>query len=336
MKLYSYNSIPVFRTFFAEMIDRAQYAGKDSSGNAIFDRSIKLPVINLRGSIKLHGKNASIVYTKDGLMYSQSRETILDEKNNLDGFYEFAKKQEEFIKKEMSNIIDDFDAVVIYGEWCGPGVQKGSAIANIPRKSYFLFSVIGYKGDTRFWLSNDLTKKFKCEDIYSIYEYGTYGVYLDLSDVDKSINAMEQLCNDIDSECPVALSFGIKGNGEGIVFFYDDPHKGPMPVKVKTLKFATSKNRNKKVIEVTPEKATSISEFVEYAATKNRIGQGIQIMRDTLSVLSKKDVTILVDWVLKDIEKEEFDVLAASNLTMSDITYAVKTKCREFYFDTIN
>lgn len=335
MKHYGYPSIPVFRTFLSEMINRSQYVGRDQNGDPIFDRKILLPTIELNGAVKLHGSNASIAYTSSHEYYSQSREIILTEKLNLDNFYQFSNK----VKAHLENVFKshmkiEYDALVIYGEWCGKGVQSGVAVSSLD-KMYVLFGIACVINDERIWLDNSILNDFVNTDlrIFNIYNFDTYKVDLNLADPEASIERLSEITASIEAECPVGKYFGVSGAGEGAVYFYEDKFNGPMPVKLKGIKHSTA--RVKKIVEIDPVKVKSIEDFVYYAVSDNRLNQGISYLNSIGMSLDKINTGHFVKWINTDIIKEESDVLLTSNLTHGDVKFEVSKKATSFYLSKV-
>ena len=61
-------SIEQFRSVVKQVKDTSSYVGQDGEGKPIFDYTRPLPTITFTGTVKLHGTNAAIGYSKqDGL-----------------------------------------------------------------------------------------------------------------------------------------------------------------------------------------------------------------------------------------------------------------------------
>jgi hypothetical protein len=88
--------------------------------------------VSYRAKVKLHGTNAGIQVHPDGTVFAQSRTTILSETNDNAGFAKWVKSQEDKWKA--------CQGYVVFGEWCGPGIQKGVAVNQIPKKSFAVFA----------------------------------------------------------------------------------------------------------------------------------------------------------------------------------------------------
>lgn len=91
-----------------------------------------------------------------------------------------------------------------------------------------------------------------------------------------------------------------------------------------------SASKVKTLVATSPEKVNSINEFIEYAATENRLEQGIQEIGLDMKLVGK-----YIGWVNGDIWKEEADVLATNGLTMKEVGKQISTKARMYYIDKV-
>src|SRR5699024_8947725 len=126
-----------FRDVATETV--AKYSGVDDS---------KLKAM-YRRTIKLHGSNSSIVFPLNGTneIYAQSRNRIITPENDNAGFARWVEKNSYIIQDYFYEHMPDQDEywpavshVVVYGEWCGQGIQKGTALNQLP-KMFVVFGV---------------------------------------------------------------------------------------------------------------------------------------------------------------------------------------------------
>ena len=124
-KHISYPKIVQFRNVVSNINREITYTGLDEEGKAIYDPSIEKPTLTFKGTVKLHGTNASVCFnSKDGFWIQSRRNIITVEKDNA-GFAFFAESK----KEEFQDLIDviilenniDINkyTVSIYGEWAG-------------------------------------------------------------------------------------------------------------------------------------------------------------------------------------------------------------------------
>jgi hypothetical protein len=107
------------------------------------------PTLMFRGTIKLHGTNASIRRT-DGQYFAQSRERILTLDSDNYGFASWVHRSilDPVFKAELDAMFnrvcsDPTVTVTIYGEWAGAGVQKNVGISKIDTvPHFFIFGAI--------------------------------------------------------------------------------------------------------------------------------------------------------------------------------------------------
>src|SRR5262249_9780571 len=81
--------------------------------------------VTYRGKVKLHGTNAAVQISKDGTIGAQSRTNMLTPTADNAGF---AKWIESNHSAWATIDVGGAETMVVFGEWCGPGVQKGVAV----------------------------------------------------------------------------------------------------------------------------------------------------------------------------------------------------------------
>lgn len=84
------------------------------------------------------------------------------------------------------------------------------------------------------------------------------------------------------------------------------------------------------------ELVTSINEFVETVVTENRLKQGISYFKENNIEIGFKSTGQFLAWVVKDVLKEESDLLEQSNLDEKKIKNAITTKARIWFLNSIN
>jgi len=118
-----------------------------SSLKTILSKSADLPkALAYRGKIKLHGTNAAVVVTKDGKVYAQRRNGVIDSSGLAgDGesnfaFGEFVYENPDYWKALGQHY--KFASVAVFGEWCGRGIMAGAAICTISTRHFAVFCII--------------------------------------------------------------------------------------------------------------------------------------------------------------------------------------------------
>jgi len=120
MKHYNFGSIEQYRNICKKIKMEAEYQGKDADGKDIYNPNAPKPTLTFTGTVKLHGTNAAVVYSKEHGLYAQSRERVLSIESDNAGFAFYVESNREYFEKKFAQIMtEDYDTVVIYGEWAG-------------------------------------------------------------------------------------------------------------------------------------------------------------------------------------------------------------------------
>ena len=275
-----------------------------------------------RGTVKLHGTNAAVGY-KDGKIWYQSRSQVITTENDN---YGFVAAQSEFQRDWIKFLCSiDRDDVIVHGEWCGKGIQKGVAIAELP-KMFVIFKVTiqGINIPVEFINTGNIPP-----NVYMISDFPTYAVKIDTEFPGKSTDELAAITEEVENECPVGKQLGVSGIGEGIVWKCMDNAFSHIMFKVKGQKHSISKV--KKIASVDPEVLASIEDFVNYAATDERLEQGIKEVGLDQSLFGN-----YMKWVMTDIHDEESDVLEKNGLVMKQVSKALSNRTRKYYLDKLN
>lgn len=281
-----------------------------------------------RGKIKLHGTNGAIAIV-NGVVNAQSRERVLSERDDNAGFCEWVNSKKLSLDKN----------VVIFGEWCGPGIQKGVAINKIPHKIFAVFCV--YLTDEQHFIydpdeltsmlsamiANDfIVLPWQTEDylITSVSPKNEVATNAALS-IDK-INALVDEC---DKEDPwVKQQYGISGVGEGFVFYPTfiqetdvlfptllervNPQIG-LPTHLfeeYVFKVKGKEHRgHKKAASATKVNFSGIEEFLDTVLPQCRLEQGLAEACN--GVRSNENIPAFMKWISNDVLLECKDDFAA-------------------------
>jgi hypothetical protein len=257
--------------------------------------------------------------------------------------------------------------LTIFGEHCGKGIQKGVALANLPTDLFCVFAVdrdgaIDFEPDS---ITAQMTKKGTVQlpkQIHVLPWYtvppgappasaaaaadgksaagaaaaaGTGSEWSLVFDDDKQMELPVANINHavalIDAEDPWVLkTFGVKGNGEGLVFFPLNLTGTPTPTTVSKQQFGDfafkakgSAHRtvaSKHAASTKPEAAVAGSggeskeeAFAKMVLTEARLVQGLQAVCPS-GAYDKKATGAFVKWIETDVQKECGDNLTASGL----------------------
>jgi hypothetical protein len=300
------------------------------------------PTVYYRGKIKLHGTNAG-VRIKNGEVAAQSRTQVITPTSDNAGFAKWVESRKDwFLSLPFAS-----KNVSIFGEWCGPGIMKGTAINQIPHKAFAAFAVIEYlEGDVP---SDDnamaitepafIEKLFanKPEDVY-VLPWCCEPLRVEFGNREQLQGVAEHLNKYVEEIEPcdpwVKATFGVEGTAEGAVYYpMNDTGMGltkrkwfsDFIFKAKGEKHKVVKT--KQAVQVDPEVAASIGEFVTMFVTEPRLEQGLT----NTGPADMKNTGAFLKWFCSDVLKESTTELEASNLTWDQVSKAVQIAAREWY-----
>lgn len=336
MKFIKFPSIDQFRTIVKNVRTTASFVGLDDDGEPIYDGTHVKPVIKFIGTVKLHGTNAGVCYDGENIWAQKRTGNITVEKDNM-GFAFFVESNREVFKKLFDSIFFvPGEKVVIYGEWCGAGIQKGVALSQL-EKMFVIFDVkiIDAEGEGHWLLEEKFYNLHSNENkIYNIHQFPTFELHIDFNNPEVAQMEMIKITENVEEECPVGRYFGVSGTGEGVVWralHNDSIHR----FKVKGEKHSTSKVKTLAPIDI--EKLKSVEAFIEYAATENRLNQGIEMIFTSNNLdLDIRKMGDFLRWVMGDICKEEMDTMKENSLEPKDISRAVSNYGRNWFMNKLN
>lgn len=311
-------------------------------------------VVNYRPKVKLHGTNAAVRIEMDGTVTAQSRESLITPEKDNAGFARWVKSQEDAWRKTMAVYSkftgeekpDHYLNAIVYGEWIGPGIQKGVAVSEIPKKSFAIFALRFLDRDDNgisFMVEPKHIALYKFNEIPDVYILPWYneGLEVDWAESAEELTLDTNLINEwvakVEANDPwVEATFNVKGTGEGLVFYpRSDEHQSYTDFTNLVFKAKGEKHKNiatAKPAQVDAVAAASIDAFVAMVLTEARLEQGAtKISTDGALTYDMKNTGKFVSWVSADVEKETQDELAASNLTFKQVQKAVGDKARAWY-----
>ena len=328
MALIPYSETNQFRELVEEVKHNFTYIGKDENDDPIYDESILKPTLNFVGTVKLHGTNCSIVKMKDGSLQFQSRGTILKAGEDQNAFfYTYGGKVAEL--EYLFEHIQFEEYIAIYGEWCGPGINKGTAIQQLEEKMFVIFAV---RIDGKWFNYRRGLPELR---IFNIKEYKQYTITIDFNEPTKALDLLNQYTLEVEAECPVAKAHGVSGIGEGIVWICDCPEKD------KTYRFKTKGDKHsmkteKKGVSIDVEAYNSVVEFVAENLSPARLEQGLDYLTNEGFGIQIKSIGEYLKWCNRDILKECQLEIKENNLDEKMINKEVTTVARKFFMNHLS
>lgn len=298
-----------------------------------------------QAKVKLHGTNAAVQVHTDGTVVCQSRSNIITPESDNAGFARWV-----LANKEAWQRIPGF---IIYGEWCGSGIQKGVAISNIGKRVFAVFAARPLDGSDTL-IIEPATLQAAVGGIPDVYilpwytrpvEHGSdTKAYAQLpvdwkssdSELTELIAPVNQWVKDVETNDPwVKEIFNVDGTGEGLVFYpISEAHLGFESFSYLCFKAKGEKHKNIKTsapVQVNPETAASISAFVDLVLTPARLEQGANAVGGFDMKLTGK----FVGWCLSDLQKETQDELEASGLDWKQVQKPLNDRARTWYIEQV-
>ena len=306
--------------------------------------------VTYRCKVKLHGTNAAVQVHQDGTLVCQSRENIITPEKDNAGFARWVND-----KGRKALWFGNDQDLILYGEWCGPGIQKGVALAEIPRKVFAVFAARPL-GDNDTLIVEPSELEALVGGITDVYVLPWYPQTLSVNwkRTDEELTQDIACVNDwvlaVEARDPwVEATFGIKGTGEGLVFYPTAPHGGWENFNNLCFKAKGEKHKNiatAKPVQVSAEAAASVDEFTKLVLTDARLEQGARAIlgehkhEDSLKCLfcttgklqfDMKNTGKFVQWITGDVQKEAQDELEASGLDWKQVIKPLGDKARAWY-----
>lgn len=264
--------------------------------------------VTYRAKVKLHGTNAAVQVHLDGTLVAQSRTTELSVTNDNAGFAKWVHSTDPAFWAAA-------EGMVIFGEWCGPGVQKGVAVSEIPKKIFAVFAArsLNPLNDELIVDPEHLAIMLKpvIDHVGGVYVLPWYVGNIPVCGIDgpnyvrdilgvkinwlaeegplslehQRLNEIVKLINDsvaaVEKNDPwVKETFNVDGTGEGLVFYpVSKEHLGVKNFNNLVFKAKGEKHKNIKTAapaQVNAEAAASIDQFVDMVLTEARLMQGVE------------------------------------------------------------
>lgn len=296
--------------------------------------------IKYRGKIKLHGTNAG-VRVKDGEVVAQSKYQLITPQSDNMGFAKWTEEKKDFFLRLKGDY-------TVFGEWCGSGILKGTAINRVPTKQFVVFAVMGKPvtdpsvddGNENFTevivdpqQIADLLGELPCNILILPWFGEEFTVdFTSRESMQKVADSANQVVGEVEPCDPwVKATFGIEGVGEGVVYY---PSSGEVILRNRfsnfTFKAKGEKHKvvaTKEAVQIDPEVAASVEEFVALFVTEPRLEQGATVVGS----FEMKNMGPFLKWFCEDVLKESKAELEASSLTWDQVQKAVQTTARTWF-----
>ncbi|EJD46960.1 hypothetical protein AURDEDRAFT_151466 [Auricularia subglabra TFB-10046 SS5] len=323
----AYPSTPAFAAFRKDYVFALKAAADGTAATRLPSRAKFL------GTVKLHGTNATVVFRKNNKRAPQfqSRSRVIDAKTDNCGtvaHLSLAPLHELVGQILRVSGAKTFEEIMVAGEVAGVGIQKGVAIAHIPRLfAIFNIRIDGVWVDMRRYAAVSLP----AHRIFNLAAWPTYEVEIDFTLATNDVNVrMMSLTDDVVRECPVGHALAsealqTKGKqpiiwaGEGIVWTLVESLEDGVGFdrsrlynfKTKGKAFSTTAHAPK--LLPSADAVAKAQAFAQYALAERRFEQGIEFVEEELALVGKKGespyqfemFSKFAKWVLEDAIREE-------------------------------
>lgn len=299
--------------------------------------STPLPKVTYKAKVKLHGTNCAVQIHPEGV-YVQSRTGMLTPEDDLKGFAKWVKANEGYFRSLTPGI-------TVFGEWAGPGVEKGMAVSALSEKVFAVFALqVGYGTDAKV-VSDPLevTAMLGTGAPTNLFVLPWQGDTLvvdfgDRASLEATATVVNRRVEAVEKEDPwIKNTFGTSGLGEGLVLYPVEVEGGRVPADPENLahlmwKAKGEKHRTagtKEAVQVDASVVANTTEFVTLMVTEARLEQGL-----AAGCGGTKDPKLtgkFIAWVVADVKKESEAELAASGLTWAQVEKAVSARAREWF-----
>lgn len=289
--------------------------------------------VSYRMKVKLHGTNCAVQVYHDGRVVAQSRTTELTATSDNAGFAKWVESNVDLWKKIADYSDED---IIIFGEWCGKGIQKSVAISDIGKKIFAVFAGKILSEDDLIDTPHVLTSLVKdIPDTY-VLPWHDCELSIDWSKPDEELapitEKINKLVEAIEQNDPwVENTFGVKGTGEGIVFYPCSPEhigfKNYANLAFKAKGEAHKLIKTAAPAQVSAEAAASIDAFVDMVLSEARLEQGAT----AVGGFEPKFTGNFVKWIGDDVQKETKAELEASKLEWKQVQKPLSEKARTWY-----
>lgn len=310
--------------------------------------------ITYKAKVKLHGTNGGVAITHDGHVAGFSRNAVLSQTSDNAGFHTWIMTQSTKWS-ELKCLLYEGQTLVVYGEWCGQGIQKGTAVNKLAGRIFAVFAARIVEDDCRdveFIIEPTKLSELvgHLDDVHVIpwFDEGrkfTFDVSADATALTPVVDEMNEHVLAVEQRDPwIASAFNVEGIGEGLVFYpvqtsHDDVKFGFDTFAAFGFKAKGEKHRvvsQERAVQANSPSATNIEEFVKLVVTPARLEQGARACAAGELNFDVKSTGDFLKWMSQDITKETVAEVEASGIALKPLLAACCKKARDWYIDQCN
>lgn len=293
------------------------------------DDGFDAPSVPYGAKIKLHGTNGGI-RLDGGSVIAQSRSRDITTQDDNAGFAGFVETTTDHWRSLPLE-----DGSVVFGEWAGPGIQKGDAITMIARRTFFVFAI----RTPRFYLTSpgairSIIGQPEGVEVLPWHDQ----IVIDFASNDRltALAAdLSQVAEAIGERDPyVADTYGIDGPGEGLVFMPISPVRagtgefGRLSFKVKCEAHRVRKVKAAASVgfELSDDMVGLARSFITPARCEQALSEGCGGIAD------KRRTPDFLKWIGGDAKKESAAELEAAGVDWKRVAPIVTREALAWWF----
>lgn len=335
--MYPFPSINQFRHVVGQVRRKASFIGLDAEGEPMYNAAAVQPTLAFIGTVKLHGTNAAIVFSPEGLSL-QSRERVLSYTEDNAGFYNHMLQHPAALQQLHHVIctaagldISGDNTIAVYGEWCGGNIQKNVAITGLPK----MFVIFAIKVNGAWFTDHVEGLRSPEASIYDIHQFAKWFININFEKPEVAQNLLAALTTAVEASCPVGKVLGQEGIGEGIVWRCVEDTSSDMWFKVKGEKHSASKVKTLASVDV--EAVEKVRDFVAMTVTEARLEQGLNnLVNEQLKPFDMTSMGDFLRWIHGDVVKEEADTIETSGLDSKKLGGPIALAAKRWYVEKLN
>lgn len=299
------------------------------------DHQLPLPCLDYRAKIKLHGSNCAVQIHPDGTVLAQSRTQLLTPKADYKGFAAWVESQSAYFSALRAEV-----PWVVFGEWCGPGVEKGMAVSELPQKIFAVFALqMDMGAAASLWVepAEIQARLGILPQNMHVLPWENHGMlqidYASEGSIEQAAALLNQQILEVEAEDPwIKRVFAISGLGEGLVM-YPILGKGLHPELWARQMFKVKGDKHRVAGKVAAQRLPTVSEspdaFVGQLLTEARLEQGLSVV--CAGLRDPRLTGKFLAWVLADVQKESKAELEVSGLHWAQVLPALQSHARHWY-----
>jgi hypothetical protein len=307
------------------------------------NEDVILEPIPIVGTVKLHGTHADILIYGDNdiVLQSRNKPKLLATADNQ-GFAAAMAQKTSTILHLRNQLVSrwqqlhpnqnlDKGPITIAGEWIGEKIQKGVAIAQLSKR----FVIISTKINGSWVTDTDYSDvEAPDHEIYNVCRGGVYHSTLFPEDPQRTMKELEPLADKIAARDPFAESFGVIGEGEGLVW------KLVPYIHDSSLWFKTKGGKFKPTFTPAPKKSAGDNEGQQHEAaaavakawtSEQRLAQGIEYLREKGIKRDMKGIGVFLRWMQTDILIEEKRYIVENEISESILRMEIIAIAKPWY-----